>query len=157
MNPDTTEQLNICFGRNPHEALEVYSSEMVFDHLFVSHWFDLVKNAHVDILDNLIAVGVARGKGSEHSMWQLIASGVAQHQSVEALEKYGHHLPLGPYLRECIAPFNEDFFKILPQYVSVAVVRSARNDVAEYFDMVQQKERLLNITKSSGGSLKKKM
>ncbi len=157
MKPDISEEVNSCFERNPQEALKVYSPEMVFNHLFVNHWFDLVRDAHFNILDSLVAVGVARGRSSEHSMWQLIASGVAQHQSVEALEKYGHHLPLGPYLRECLAPFNEDFFKVLPQYVSVAVVRAARNDVAEYFEMVQQKDRLLNITKHAGGSLKKKM
>lgn len=90
MKPDISEEVNACFERNRQEALKVYSPEIVFNHLFVNHWFDLVRDAHFNILDSLVAVGVARGRSSEHSMWQLIASGVAQHQSVEALEKYGH-------------------------------------------------------------------
>jgi len=157
MKPDISEQVNTCFDRDPEEALKTYSPEMVFDHLFVKGWYDLVRSENMAVLDCLMAVSAARGVPQQHSMWQLIASGVAQHQAVTVLEKYGCNLPLGPYLRECIPPFTEEFFTILPQYVSPSIVRASRPDIAEYFDMVQQKELLTEQTKDLGSTSRRKL
>lgn len=151
------KQVIACFDRDPDEAMETYSPETLFDYLGVDEVFEAIKVGHLDILACLIEVAVARGGTDEECWWQLIASGVAQHQSVTVLKQYGTQLPLGAYLRECIAPFNEEFFTILPQYVAPSVVRAAREDVAEYFDMVQQKERLAAHTKHCGVPLVRKM
>lgn len=154
---DMYEQVNACFARNPDTIFEHYNTDDVYNHLGVDKWIELVRMENLTILEQLVDVGRARNSDQQHSMWGLIASGVAQHQSVDVLQKYGAHIPLGPYLRECIAPFNEEFFKILPQYVAPSVVRAARDDVAEYFDIVQQKARLTAHIKQSGVSLARKM
>lgn len=151
------EQVNACFVHNPDTIFEHYSADDVYNHLGVDKWIELVHMENLNILEQLVDVGMARNSDQQHSMWGLIASGVAQHQSVDVLQKYGAHIPLEPYLRECLAPFHEEFFRILPQYISPSVVRAARKDIAEYFDMVQQKERLTAHTKQCGVSLVRKI
>lgn len=151
------KQVIACFDRDPDEAMETYSPDTLFDYLGVDEVFEAIKVGHLDILTCLIEVAEARGGIDEDSCWQLIASGVAQHQAVTVLEKYGCNLPLGPYLRECIPPFKEEFFTILPQYVSPSVIRASREDISEYFDMVQQKELLTEQTKDLGSTSKRKL
>lgn len=150
-------QVIACFDRDPYEAMETYPPEILLDYLGVDEVFEVIKMGHLDFLDCLTQVVVDRGGPDENCWWQLIASGVAQHQSVAVLEQYGAQIPLGLYLRDCVAPFQEEFFTVLPQYVSTEVVCAASEEMAAFFQMVQQKHLLLKITEHTGGSLKKKM
>lgn len=156
-DPILYDAVNACFKKSPHDVFKHYAAEEVFDNLGVDTWFDLIQKENLDILAVLIDVGVSKGVNNTHSMWGLIASGVAQNQCVAILNIYGKKLPLAPYLRECCPPFNEDFFRALSQYVSVDEIHRSRDDIAEFFDMVQQKDLLVLHTQEFGASKKRKL